>query len=243
MTLVLDAGHQCPGCPEGPADRTAPPWAVTRPGPHGRPGRALAGGPPARLSRQPVAALLLRACQIRDVTEPCAREAARLRTAAGQAAAISATDAIVAAYASTTPDPVVLTSDLGDLAALAQHATRPITIAPVQPQLGPILHARAPRLTHSNNDDERESWLAVLPGFDVVPLWDRVFMAMNLRLDDEERALLKALAEAEQVSFHEAALRAIRRSARELAHTDRVREATAEMLDRWGEVLDRLGHA
>ena len=35
----------------------------------------------------------------------------------------------------------------------------------------------------------------------------------------------------------------IRRSARELAHTDRVREATAEMLGRWGEVLDRLGRA
>lgn len=74
---------------------------------------------------------LLRACQIRDVTEPCAREAARLRTATGRATAISATDAIVAAYAGTTSDPVVLTSDLGDLAALAEHATRPITIAAV----------------------------------------------------------------------------------------------------------------
>jgi hypothetical protein len=74
---------------------------------------------------------LLRACQIRDVTEPCTREAARLRTATGQAAAISATDAIVAAYASATPDPVVLTSDPRDLAALADHATRPIAIAPV----------------------------------------------------------------------------------------------------------------
>ena len=31
--------------------------------------------------------------------------------------------------------------------------------------------------------------------------------------------------------------------AKRLAHTDRVREATAEMVDRWGEVLDRLGHA
>jgi len=78
---------------------------------------------------------------------------------------------------------------------------------------------------------------------DVVPLWYHVVMAMNLRLDDEDGALLKALAEAEHVSLHEAALRAIRRSARELAHTDRVREATAEMLERWGEVLDRLGHA
>jgi predicted nucleic acid-binding protein len=73
---------------------------------------------------------LLRACQIRNVTEPCAREAARLRTATGQVAAISATDAIVAAYASTTPDPVVLTSDPHDLTALAKHETRPVTIAP-----------------------------------------------------------------------------------------------------------------
>jgi uncharacterized protein (DUF1778 family) len=80
-------------------------------------------------------------------------------------------------------------------------------------------------------------------GIDVVPLWYHVVVAMNLRLDDEDSALLKALAEAEHVSLHEAALRAIRRSARELAHTDRVREATAEMLGRWGDVLDRLGHA
>jgi uncharacterized protein (DUF1778 family) len=67
-------------------------------------------------------------------------------------------------------------------------------------------------------------------------------MALNLRLDDADCALLKALAEAEHVSLHEAALRAIRRSARDLAHTDGVREATAEMLDQWGEVLDRLCH-
>ncbi len=73
---------------------------------------------------------LLRACQIRDVNEPCAREAAQLRTATGQAAAISATDAIVAAYASITHDPVVLTSDPSDLTALAERATHPITIAP-----------------------------------------------------------------------------------------------------------------
>ncbi len=68
-------------------------------------------------------------------------------------------------------------------------------------------------------------------------------MAMNLRLGDEDSALLRALADAEHVSLHEAALRAIRRSARELAHTDKVREATTEMLDRWGDVLDRLGRA
>lgn len=77
----------------------------------------------------------------------------------------------------------------------------------------------------------------------MVPKWYHGCVAMNLRLDEEDSALLKALAEAEHVSLHEAVLRAIRRSAREVAHTDRVREATAEMLDRWGEVLDRLGQA
>ena len=76
-----------------------------------------------------------------------------------------------------------------------------------------------------------------------VPSWYRGCMAMNLRLDAEDAALLKALAEAEHISMHEAVLRAIRRSAREVAHTERVREATAEMVDRWGEVLDRLGRA
>ena len=76
-----------------------------------------------------------------------------------------------------------------------------------------------------------------------VPEWYHVVMAMNLRLDEEDSELLRALADAEHVSLHEAVLRAIRRSAREIAHTDRVREATAEMMDRWGEVLDRLGRA
>jgi len=72
---------------------------------------------------------LLAACQIRDVTEPHAREAARLRTATGRPATITATGAIVAAFASTCASPIVLTSDPGDLAALAQHTARPITIA------------------------------------------------------------------------------------------------------------------
>jgi hypothetical protein len=72
---------------------------------------------------------LLRACQIRLVTEPHAREGARLRTATGRAATISATDAIVAAFASACPAPIVLTSDPRDLTALAEHAARPVMIA------------------------------------------------------------------------------------------------------------------
>src|SRR5690242_6270620 len=94
-----------------------------------------------RPNRQPAASLtgdhrrdfhanrLLRACQVRDVTEPHAREAARLRTATGRPVTITATDAVVAAFASTCPSPIVLTSDPRDLAALSAHAARPITIA------------------------------------------------------------------------------------------------------------------
>lgn len=72
---------------------------------------------------------LLGTCQVRDVDEAQSREAARLRAATRRAAKISAVDAVVAAFASLRPDPIVLTSDPSDLAALAQHAGRPITIA------------------------------------------------------------------------------------------------------------------
>ncbi|MGH3885845.1 MAG: hypothetical protein ACRDSZ_04615 [Pseudonocardiaceae bacterium] len=74
---------------------------------------------------------LLRACQVWDVGEPQAREGARLRTCTDRAGTISATDAIVVAFAGTFPDPIVLTSDPHDLDALAEHTTRPITIAGV----------------------------------------------------------------------------------------------------------------
>lgn len=74
---------------------------------------------------------LLRACQVRDVDERQAREAARLRTATGRAAEISAVDAVVAAFAGTQPDALVLTSDPHDLRALAEHAVTPITVAAV----------------------------------------------------------------------------------------------------------------
>lgn len=48
---------------------------------------------------------LLRACQVRDVTEPHAREAARLRTATGRTATIDATDAVVARIRQHVPQP------------------------------------------------------------------------------------------------------------------------------------------
>lgn len=74
---------------------------------------------------------LLRACQIRDVNEPLGRAAAHLRTATGRAGTISAVDAIVAAYADTCPEPLVLTSHAADLTALAAHTHRRLTVARV----------------------------------------------------------------------------------------------------------------
>ena len=61
---------------------------------------------------------LVAMCQVRDVTELQAREAARLRTATGRASSISATDAVVAALAVTVASPIVLTSDPRDIGAL-----------------------------------------------------------------------------------------------------------------------------
>ncbi|NIH68271.1 hypothetical protein [Modestobacter marinus] len=74
---------------------------------------------------------LLRACLVRPADEVTARSAARLRTATGRAATISATDAIVAAHAAGRPEPIVLTSDPGDIGALVQHAERRVTVVPV----------------------------------------------------------------------------------------------------------------
>ncbi len=74
---------------------------------------------------------LLRTCQVRDVDETQAREAARLRTATGRFASISAVDAIVAALAGASADAVVLTSDPLDLIALAAHAASPISVVRV----------------------------------------------------------------------------------------------------------------
>ncbi len=74
---------------------------------------------------------LLRTCQVRDVDETQAREAARLRTATGRAATISAVDAVVAAFASGLPNAFVLTSDPADLSALAAHTLSTVSIVGV----------------------------------------------------------------------------------------------------------------
>lgn len=128
MTLVLDAGGV-----SALADQRARLIELRRRGlwPAQVPAVVLAEALTGDHRRDFHANRLIHACQVRDVTEPQAREAARLRTATGRPSTISATDAIVAAFASACPDPIVLTSDPRDLAALGEHAARPIIIASV----------------------------------------------------------------------------------------------------------------
>jgi hypothetical protein len=49
--------------------------------------------------------------------------------ATGRAGTITATDAIVVAFASACEAPVILTSDLTDLGALADHAAQSIRVS------------------------------------------------------------------------------------------------------------------
>jgi predicted nucleic acid-binding protein len=74
---------------------------------------------------------LLGMCQILPVTEAIARTAALLRTSTRRAAEISATDAIVVAFAAEFSDAVVLTSDPVDLGDLAETQTLNIRISVV----------------------------------------------------------------------------------------------------------------
>lgn len=74
---------------------------------------------------------LLRLCKIRDVDELQARDAARMRTASGRAGTISAVDAIVVAQASGRRASTVITSDPGDIEALAAHASVPVSVVAV----------------------------------------------------------------------------------------------------------------
>lgn len=63
---------------------------------------------------------LLSMCQVRPVTDELARKGAQLRGKVARPGTIAATDAIVAALATTYDDAVVLTSDVADLSALLE---------------------------------------------------------------------------------------------------------------------------
>jgi predicted transcriptional regulator len=66
-------------------------------------------------------------------------------------------------------------------------------------------------------------------------------MALTLRTDDELEHALSALVEEEGLSRQEIIRRAVLERYERRGHRSRVETSSERMIDRWGDVLDRLG--
>jgi predicted transcriptional regulator len=71
--------------------------------------------------------------------------------------------------------------------------------------------------------------------------WYHARMALTLRTDDQLERALAALAESEGLSRQEIIRRAVLERYERSSHRARVEDSTERMIDRWGDVLDRLG--
>lgn len=69
----------------------------------------------------------------------------------------------------------------------------------------------------------------------------RLRMALTLRTDDELERALAALAESEGLSRQEVMRRAVLERYQRAGHRARVDDSSQRMLERWADVLDRLG--
>ncbi len=72
---------------------------------------------------------VLKTCDIRPVDELLARGAGSLRSRVGLRRVPSAVDAVVVALADLVGGATVLSSDVGDLQALARHTSNKVTVA------------------------------------------------------------------------------------------------------------------
>jgi hypothetical protein len=66
-------------------------------------------------------------------------------------------------------------------------------------------------------------------------------MALTLRTDEELEQALAALAESEGLSRQEVIRRAVLERYERAGHRTRVEASADKLIDRWGDVLDRLG--
>lgn len=66
-------------------------------------------------------------------------------------------------------------------------------------------------------------------------------MALTVRTDEELERALSALAEAEGLSRQEIIRRAVLERYERAGHRARVDESAGRMIERWRDVLDRLG--
>jgi predicted transcriptional regulator len=77
----------------------------------------------------------------------------------------------------------------------------------------------------------------------LLPEWYRLGMALTLRTDEELEQALAALAESEGSSRQEVIRRAVLERYERAGHRARVEASADKLIDRWGDVLDRLGSA
>lgn len=75
----------------------------------------------------------------------------------------------------------------------------------------------------------------------VVPLWYHLNMALTLRTDQQLEDALTALSQFENASRQEVIRRAVLERYERTAHTAKVEDVGSKMLDRWANVLERLG--
>jgi len=68
-------------------------------------------------------------------------------------------------------------------------------------------------------------------------------MAMTLRTDDELERALEILAREEGLSKQEVVRRAVLERLDRAGHRARVEDSAERMIERWGDVLERLGSA
>ncbi len=66
-------------------------------------------------------------------------------------------------------------------------------------------------------------------------------MALTLRTDEQLEQALAALSESEGLSRQEVIRRAVLERYERAGHRDRVEASAGRLIDRWGDVLDRLG--
>lgn len=66
-------------------------------------------------------------------------------------------------------------------------------------------------------------------------------MALTVRTDEQLEEALTALAEAEGISRQEIIRRAVLERYERAGHGERVERSSRKMIERWGDVLERLG--
>ena len=77
----------------------------------------------------------------------------------------------------------------------------------------------------------------------MVPKWYHARMAINLRLTDDEQQVLDALAAESGLSKNDVLRRALMEKAIRDGHRARVEQSLDWTLDRYGDLLRRLGEA